>query len=107
MTGGADEIEAGVHTEVRLLVSLRLLLLSHVHFVLVVNEFDDGCPRVSVIDIISEARCVDDGELALELLLLELCFNDVDLHCLVELLCMSTTVVFASGELGGEKGVDD
>ena len=42
MTSGSDEVEACVNTQVGLLRPLRLLLLPHISFVLVVDEFDDG-----------------------------------------------------------------
>lgn len=44
MASGADEVQAGVYTEVDLLLTLRLLLLQHVGLVLVVEEFDNGLP---------------------------------------------------------------
>jgi hypothetical protein len=86
-----------VNPQVHLLLSLRLLLLTHVHLVLVVDKLDDRSPsrrsrtdesvrgllasqgeveckdeRVSVVDVVSEARGVDDGQLDLEALLLKL-----------------------------------
>lgn len=36
---------------------------------LVVNEVDDGCPRVTVVDVVSETGGIDDSEFSLELLL--------------------------------------
>lgn len=36
---------------------------------LVVNEVDNGCPRVTIVDVVSETGGIDDGELSLELLL--------------------------------------
>ena len=44
VAGGADEVQAGVNTEVDLLSTARLLLLKHVRLVLVVKELDDGLP---------------------------------------------------------------
>lgn len=44
MAGRADEVQAGVHTEIDLVVSAGLLLLKHVGLVLVIEEFDDGHP---------------------------------------------------------------
>lgn len=72
-----------MHPEVNLLLALGLLLLAHVRLMLIVNEVDDGCPRVAVVDIVTEPRGVDDGELRLELLLLELCLDDLNLGKLV------------------------
>jgi hypothetical protein len=62
VTGGADEVQAGVYTEVDLLLALRLLLLQHVGLVLVVEELDNGLPRVAVVDVVAEAGGVNDGQ---------------------------------------------
>lgn len=70
MAGGSDEVETGVNTEVNLIAATWLLLLKHVRLVLVVKELDDGLPRVAVVDVVSEARGVNDGEADLEELLL-------------------------------------
>lgn len=57
-----DEVQASVDTQVDLVISAGLLLLQHVGLVLVVEEFDDGHPRVSVVDIVAESRGVDNGQ---------------------------------------------
>ena len=44
VTGGANEVRAGGHTEINLLGSARLLLLKHVALVLVVEKLDNGLP---------------------------------------------------------------
>ena len=44
VTGGTDEVETGVHTQVDTIIALRLLFLKHVGLVLVVEELDDGLP---------------------------------------------------------------
>jgi len=62
VASGADEVQAGVDTEVDLVCAARLLLLQHVGLVLVVKELDDGLPRVAVVDVVAEARGVDYGE---------------------------------------------
>jgi hypothetical protein len=62
VAGGADEVQAGVHAEVDLVLATRLLLLEHIRLMLVVEELDDGHPRVTVVDIVAEARGVDDGQ---------------------------------------------
>jgi hypothetical protein len=62
MAGGSDEVEACVDTQVNLILAARLLLLEHVRFVLVVQELDDGHPGVFVVNIVTEARSVDDGK---------------------------------------------
>src|SRR5262249_7325142 len=62
VAGGSDEVEAGVDAEVDLVLAARLLLLQHVRLVLVVQELDDGHPRVPVVDVVAKARRVDDGQ---------------------------------------------
>lgn len=62
MASWADEVQASVDTEVDFVVAARLLLLEHVGLVLVVEELDDGHPRVAVVDIVAKARGVDDGQ---------------------------------------------
>jgi hypothetical protein len=62
VAGGADEVQAGVDTEIDLIGTARLLLLQHVRLVLVVEELDDGLPRIAVVDIVAEAGRVDDSE---------------------------------------------
>lgn len=44
VAGGTDEVQAGVDTEVDLVLAAGLLLLKHVRLVLVVKELDDGHP---------------------------------------------------------------
>lgn len=99
VSGRPDEIQASVYTHVELLSALRLLLLAHERLVLIVlvakgqissasanaprpqntthDEVDDGSPAVPVVHVVSESGRVDDGELDLELLLLELGLDDV------------------------------
>ena len=62
MASRADEVQTGVDTEIDLLLTARLLLLEHVGFVLVVEELDDGHPRVTVVDVVSESRGINDGQ---------------------------------------------
>lgn len=62
VSGGTDEVQAGVYTEVDLLLTLGLLLLQHVGLVLVVEELDNGLPRVAVVDVVAEARGINDGQ---------------------------------------------
>ena len=62
VAGRADEVQAGMDTEVNLVLTAGLLLLKHVRLVLVVEEFDDGHPRVAVVDIVAESGSVDNGE---------------------------------------------
>lgn len=62
MAGRADEVQAGVDSKVNLVLAARLLLLKHVGFVLVVEELDNGHPRVTVVDIVAESRSINDGQ---------------------------------------------
>ena len=90
MSSGPDEVEAGVNAQVDFLLALGLLLLPHISLMLVVNEVDDRCPRIPVIDVVTESGSVDDGKLDLELLLLELSLDNFNLGELVELLEVTT-----------------
>ena len=106
VAGGTDEVEAGMDAEVGLFVALGLLLLAHVRLVLVVNEVDDGCPRVAVVDVVAKSRAVDHSELRFELLLFQLGLDDVHFRQLVELLVVTASVVLRGGKLGREECVD-
>jgi hypothetical protein len=124
VAGGADEVQAGVNTEIDLIRAARLLLLQHVRLVLVVEELNDGLPRVAVVDVVTETRSVDnskadwavlvegDGQSngalpTLEELLLELGLGDLNLDSLVHLLVVSSLVVGIVLDGGGEEGVDE
>ena len=107
MPSWPNEIQARMHPEVNLILPLGLLLLPHIRLMLVVNEIDNRCPRVAVVDVVAEAGGVDDSELRLELLLLKLSFDDLDLGELVELLVVPLVVVLCGGELGREERIDE
>lgn len=62
VSGGADEVQAGMHTHIDLVRTARLLLLQHVRLMLVVKELNDGLPRVTVVDIVSESGGINDGQ---------------------------------------------
>jgi hypothetical protein len=85
--------------QIRLLMPLRLLLLTHVRLMLVINEFDDGHPGVTVVDVVAKTGGVNDGELDLELFLFEFSLDDFDLSQLVKLLVVPPIVIFWRGEL--------
>ena len=80
-------------TQIRFFAPLRLLFLTHIGLMLVVNELHDGEPRVSVVDVVAKSRSVDDGELYLELLLFKFCLDYFNLGKLVELLVVTLGVV--------------
>src|SRR4051794_7806048 len=62
VTGGADEVQTSVHAHVNLVGSAGLLLLEHVRLVLVIQELDNGLPRIAVVHVVSEARGINNGE---------------------------------------------
>jgi hypothetical protein len=62
VASGTNEVQAGVHTEINLLRSARLLLLKHVGLMLVVEELDDRLPRVAVVDIVAKTRGINNGQ---------------------------------------------
>ncbi|KAH9822081.1 hypothetical protein Tdes44962_MAKER04756 [Teratosphaeria destructans] len=107
VTGRADEVQAGVHTEVDLLGTAWLLLLKHVALVLVVQKLDDWLPAVAVVHVVSEAWGVDDGQADLEELLLQLGLGDFNLDGLVDLLRVTSAVVGVVLDGGGEEGIDE
>jgi len=90
----ANKVQASVDAKIGLLLALGLLLLTHVRFMLVVYEFNNGEPGVTVVDIVAKARGIDNGKLDLELALLKLGLDDFNLSELVELLVMTLAVVF-------------
>jgi hypothetical protein len=107
VTSGANEVQAGVDAEIDLVLTARLLLLKHVGLVLVVEELDNGHPGIAVVDVVTESRCVDNGQADLEELLLELSLGDLDFDGLVNLLLMTALVVGIVLDGGREKGVDE
>ena len=88
-----------------------LLLLQHVGLMLVVKELNNRHPRITVVDIISKAGCVDNSKahykedinqssfeivsihLTFEELLLKLGLCDLDLNSLVDLLRVTAFVI--------------
>lgn len=96
---GADEIQASVHSEVTLLLAPGLLLLAHIRLMLIVNEVDDGRPRVAVVHVVTKSGGVDDGQLRLELLLLQFRLDDFNFRKFIKLLVMAAVVVLRRGQL--------
>jgi len=62
VSSGSDEIQASVHTHVDLLSTAGLLLLEHVGFVLIIQELDDGLPGITVVDVVTEAGGINNGQ---------------------------------------------
>lgn len=106
MAGRADEVQTGMNTQINLVLTAGLLLLKHVRLVLVVEELDDGLPRIAVVDIVTEAGGVNDSQSNLEELLLELGLGDLNLDGLVDLLLVSALVIGVVLDGRGEEGVD-
>ncbi len=94
MSSGSDKVQTGMHPQIRLFMTLGLLLLSHIRLMLVVDKVHNRRPRVAVVDIVAKAGRVNDSELDLELLLLKLGLDDLNLGKLVELLVVPFGVVF-------------
>lgn len=91
-----------MYPQVGFLIPLWLLFLPHVSLMLIVNKVDDGAPRIPVIYVVTKARCVDDGKLDAELFLLEFSLDNFNLGKLVQLLVVTTAIVFGWGQLGGK-----
>ena len=62
VASGSNKVQTGVDTEVNLVGTARLLLLEHVGLMLVVQELNDGHPRVAVVDIVSEAWGINNSQ---------------------------------------------
>ena len=62
MAGRSDEVKACMNTEVDSVGSAWLLFLQHVGLMLIIQKFDDRHPRVAVVDVVTEARSVNDGQ---------------------------------------------
>jgi hypothetical protein len=77
VAGGANKVQAAVDAHIAQLLTLGLLVLTHVRLVLVVNKVDDGHPAVAVVGVVSESRRVDYRQLNSKLLLLQLYENKV------------------------------
>ena len=75
VAGRTDKVQAAVDAHVAQLLTLGLLILTHVRLVLVVNKVDDGHPAVTVVGIVSESGRVNHRQLDSKLLLLEFYLN--------------------------------
>lgn len=62
VAGRSDKVQASVYTHVDLVCTTGLLLLQHVRFMLVVKEFNDGLPGVTIVDVVAKAGGVNDGQ---------------------------------------------
>lgn len=62
MPSWSDEVQACMDSEINLIHTARLLLLQHIRLMLIVQEFDNWHPRIAVVDIVAEARCVNYGQ---------------------------------------------
>lgn len=107
MAGWPDEIKACMHPQITFFRTLRLLFLSHVYLMLIIDKIDDWDPRVTVVDVVTKARRVNHCQLDFELLFFKFCFNNLDFSQFVELLEVTTTVVLGGVQLSGEKSVDE
>ena len=107
MSCRSDEIQTSVHPHVAFIATFGLLLLSHVNFMLIVHEINDGCPAIPVVDVIPKARRINNSEFHFEGLFFQFCLDNLDLGEFVHLLEMPAGVVLGWGELGGEEGVDE
>jgi hypothetical protein len=49
-------------TEIDFVDTAGLLLLQHIGLMLIIQEFDNWHPRIAIVDIVSETRCVNYGK---------------------------------------------
>lgn len=106
MAGRTNEVQASVDSQINLLRTLWLLLLEHVTLVLIIEELNNWLPAVTVVDVVSKTRRVDNRQADLEELLLQLGLGDFNLNGLVNLLGMASAVVGVVLDGGAEKSVD-
>lgn len=62
---------------------------------LVVNELNDWEPRIAVVDIVSKSRGINDRKFDLELTFLKLGLNNLDFSQFIQLLVVTSSVVFS------------
>jgi hypothetical protein len=62
VSGGADEVQAGVHTHIDLVCTAGLLLLQHVRLMLVVEELNNRLPGIAVVDVVTESGGIDHSQ---------------------------------------------
>ena len=60
MASWSDEVKACMNSEIDPVGSARLLFLQHVRLMLIVQELYDRHPGVAVVDVVAEARSVND-----------------------------------------------
>lgn len=82
-----------MYAKVALLNALRLLLLAHVRLMLIIHKVNNWDPRITVVDIVAKARCINHSELDFELFFLQFGLDDFDFDGLVELLLVATIIV--------------
>lgn len=71
MAIGSNKVQTCVNAEINDASTSWLLFLNHVAFMLIVQKLDNRHPAVSIVDIITKARRINDGQFHLEVLLLE------------------------------------
>lgn len=92
---------------------------------LIIEKLNDGHPRVAIVHIIAKARGIDDSQTYLtgpiirqrckdlrlqvtfEEFLLEFRFSDLNLNSLVDLLCMTTSMIGVILDGGREQRIDE
>ena len=75
MAGRSDEVKACMNAEVDSVGSAWLLFLQHVGLMLIIQKFNDRHPRVAVVDVVTEARSVNDGQADYRCIALVLAFQ--------------------------------
>lgn len=75
MASGLDKIETNMDTHINNTFTARLLFLSHVILMLIVNKVDNRNPTMSVIHIVTKARSINDSELHFKHLFFQFCYR--------------------------------
>lgn len=95
-----------MYTHIHDTLPTRLLFLSHILFMLIIQEIHNGDPSMPVVHIITETRGIDDGQLDLEHLFFKLSLGNLDLYRLGRRLEAAFGQVLGLFDRRCEQGVD-
>lgn len=66
VTGWLDKVQADMHSHINNTLTTGLLFLSHIILVLVIKEINNGNPTMTIINIITKPRGVNNSQFNLE-----------------------------------------
>jgi hypothetical protein len=106
VASGLDKVNASVNTVVNNVHAVDLVLSLEVGIEALLNVLDNGSPRVIVVDKISEARSVDDGQAETDSVLLNVGADGLDRDGLGDDVGTGTLAFLGGVERGVEQSVD-